>query len=171
MSPAASNGPLTRLTGLFKRSVASALEPTPGRRSSCAFLLSSPEDRRVPASVGHHLTSYASWGTWFLLPKRASGTILTPPLYQGLSFEHGRSSMCHSFSANLRSTFPPEYRLMGLETLHKRDKQQLCISARCRKSNHRDDRGLGNDCEKQTSLPSLGQSMVEICDAGPHHDR
>lgn len=28
-----------------------------------------------------------------------------------------------------------------------------------------------SDCEKQTSLPALGHSMVEICDAGPHHDR
>jgi len=84
MFPAAPNVPLTRLTGLLN-AVDECSVPTMGE--GFAFV----ERARglggygeVPASVGHHLTSFATWGTWFLLPKLASGTCtledLTPPL-------------------------------------------------------------------------------------------
>jgi hypothetical protein len=81
-----------------------------------AFLVRGPRTGtygKVPASIGHHLTSFATWGTWLLLPKLAKRNVDaggSHPAVVPRAFGHGYASI-EAFAVNPRTTSLPEHRI------------------------------------------------------------
>jgi hypothetical protein len=158
--------PSDQVNGVFERSEASALSRLQGAAASCFYVARGQEGsgKRRPSS-----DNLCELGNMVSPPQacernnelEGSDSAFVPRAFF-------RTTVMPTCVIHSQPTFappsPPEYRLTGLETLQKREKLQLCICTRCRKSNHRETTGAG-DSEKQTSLTVLGHSMVEICDA------
>jgi hypothetical protein len=111
---------------------------------------------KVPASVGHHLTSFATWGTWLLLPKLASGTwtVVTGGFdsdwYQELlDVVLPACGLC-------RSTLPALptrcHRITAARFVHKR---KSCTCASAMQEIEPSARREGLVTSKQTSFPTL----------------
>ncbi|KAH8793806.1 hypothetical protein F5882DRAFT_483641 [Hyaloscypha sp. PMI_1271] len=127
--PAVPNVPLTWLTGLSNAVDEVSLSPAWG--FSC-FFGERPRTGtygKVPASVGHHLTSFATWGTWLLLPRLAkrSGNGDAGESHSAVvprAFGHGYASIV-TFAVNLRTTSLGASN-NGFEILIQEEKLQLC---------------------------------------------